>query len=104
MFFSRRRIATVEPCASALVRTRYSLAECVVCGYEEARSGPGRLTCRECGATVHVSELYINSGTRAPALTGTGWPNARNGRSPAGGANRAAKDGRSGLATRADRI
>jgi hypothetical protein len=61
MFFGRRRIAKLDPpraLAASLMRTRYSLMECVVCGYEELRTGPGRVTCCECGATVRVSGLY----------------------------------------------
>jgi rubrerythrin len=43
----------------ALVRTRWALAVCVVCGHEQARkNAPDLATCPTCGATVHAFPLY----------------------------------------------
>ena len=32
-------------------------ASCVVCGHEDLRSGPGRVTCPMCGATLRIQAL-----------------------------------------------
>jgi hypothetical protein len=42
-----------------LIRTRWCLAVCLVCGEENPRHGlRGRQTCPQCGATVRVFALY----------------------------------------------
>ena len=42
-----------------LVRTRWALAVCVVCGDEQTRkNAPDHATCTTCGATVHAFPLY----------------------------------------------
>ena len=40
----------------ALIPTRNAVATCVVCGHRQpGASGPYRLTCPDCGATVRTS-------------------------------------------------
>ena len=58
-----QRIRSAGPPAagrlSGLIRTRYALAVCVVCGHEHVH-GPQRAcaTCPDCGAAVHTFPLY----------------------------------------------
>jgi rubrerythrin len=41
-----------------LVRTRWTLAVCVVCGHEQPRGERGRASCPGCGAQLRTFPLY----------------------------------------------
>jgi hypothetical protein len=42
----------LEPPVEGLVRTRYTLAVCVVCGHERIDTPRQETSCRECGASA----------------------------------------------------
>jgi DNA-directed RNA polymerase subunit RPC12/RpoP len=53
--------APAAGCPSGLIRARYALAVCVVCGHEHVYGHPQRAratSCPDCGATVHTFALY----------------------------------------------
>lgn len=46
-----------EPRSTRYASASRLLASCVVCGQEELREGPGRVTCPMCGATLRIQVL-----------------------------------------------
>jgi predicted RNA-binding Zn-ribbon protein involved in translation (DUF1610 family) len=50
---------------SGLIRTRYALAVCIVCGHEHLYGlQRERATCPDCGTAVHTFSLYRDLAAR----------------------------------------